>query len=315
MITGGHPMLRDDALSVTGETVWDPARWLFAPPAGGPGNLSPAPTVSALFGIGDIPGGYARPPLREAFDTGALENLPLCDRLPAPAPSERLACADLYAEVTQDVPETVGLRCTDTDPDAAAYSVVGAPAHGSVSAVEPATGQLAYTPDPGFTGDDTFTYKAGDADGESNVATVSLHVGAEPGPRENTAGCSAANAITRGDGDDKVEGTDAADSIATGAGRDRIGGGGGDDCIAAGTGRDVVAGDAGADTIRGGGGADRISGGDGRDLALLGGGGADRIDAADGEAEPVNCGRGDDLAIVDGGDHPAANCEHVRSAA
>ena len=50
--------VRDAAASIGGEAVYDPGVKLFSRPEGGPGNLSIAPTVAALFGIGEPAGGY-----------------------------------------------------------------------------------------------------------------------------------------------------------------------------------------------------------------------------------------------------------------
>ncbi|HEV3001778.1 MAG TPA: nucleotide pyrophosphatase/phosphodiesterase family protein [Solirubrobacteraceae bacterium] len=98
MVTGGHPSLATVAPGlaapsqfVPGPTVGDPA----APPVvpdGGPGNLSIAPTVAALLGLGDIAGGYDAPMLSEAFDDSALAGAQgICEglgRRPAPPPLE-----------------------------------------------------------------------------------------------------------------------------------------------------------------------------------------------------------------------------------
>ena len=72
LVTGGHPSLDDTPESVPGEKVYDPENKLFSPPADGPGNLSIAPTVAALFGIGEPVGGYDGAPLREAFEPYAF---------------------------------------------------------------------------------------------------------------------------------------------------------------------------------------------------------------------------------------------------
>jgi Type I phosphodiesterase / nucleotide pyrophosphatase len=107
MVSGGHPVLDDTPQSVGGETVYDPGVRLFAPPAGGPGNLSIAPTVAALFGIGQTAGGYDRPPLYEAFENHALAAHPTCgaatvdDLLyprPASATPTRVPLVPAYAE-------------------------------------------------------------------------------------------------------------------------------------------------------------------------------------------------------------------------
>ena len=79
MVGGGHAALADASV-VQGEPVYDPTRArLFAPPDGGPGNMSVAPTVAELFGLGEIEGGYDVPALAEAFEDGAFETTAVCD--------------------------------------------------------------------------------------------------------------------------------------------------------------------------------------------------------------------------------------------
>ena len=48
------------------------------------------------------------------------------------------------------------------------------PAHGTLS--NPGAGQPTYTPDPGYSGSDSFTFKANDGQADSNVATVTLTI-------------------------------------------------------------------------------------------------------------------------------------------
>jgi uncharacterized repeat protein (TIGR01451 family) len=73
MVAGGHPVLDDSPESVSGDRVYNPDNRPFAPPAGGPGNVSVAPTVAALFGIGEPAGGYDGEPLSEAFEPYAFD--------------------------------------------------------------------------------------------------------------------------------------------------------------------------------------------------------------------------------------------------
>jgi hypothetical protein len=56
--------------------------------------------------------------------------------------------------------------------------VVDGPAHGTLGAI--AGGKVAYTPDDGYHGEDSFTYRASDGDLESSPATVTLTVTAPP---------------------------------------------------------------------------------------------------------------------------------------
>jgi len=55
------------------------------------------------------------------------------------------------------------------------------PGHGSVT-VNPTTGQVTYTPAPGFTGQDTFVYSVRDHAGRLTSATVTIDVYAPPSP-------------------------------------------------------------------------------------------------------------------------------------
>src|SRR5947209_1038558 len=66
-------------------------------------------------------------------------------------------------------------------PDVLKFSVVANPTHGNLSSTTSNT--VTYTPNPGFSGTDTFTYKATDGQGvSSNIATVTITVNAPPPP-------------------------------------------------------------------------------------------------------------------------------------
>ena len=112
-VTGGHPALSDSPHNVPGETVYDPAHKKFAPPAGGPGNLSIAPTVAALFGVEPPPGGYDGQPLAEAFDEGALDSHTPCGAGSKLPPAPDLTIGDVTVpegdEGTRDATFTVSL--------------------------------------------------------------------------------------------------------------------------------------------------------------------------------------------------------------
>ena len=63
---------------------------------------------------------------------------------------------------------------TDVDGPSLIYLRVAQAQHGSV--VIGADGSYIYTPDAGFAGTDSFTYKANDGTRDSNIATVSITV-------------------------------------------------------------------------------------------------------------------------------------------
>jgi hypothetical protein len=69
-----------------------------------------------------------------------------------------------------------GVLSNDSDVDAQSLSaiLVSPPSNGT--AILNADGSFSYTPNPSFTGTDTFTYRAGDGISESAVATVSITV-------------------------------------------------------------------------------------------------------------------------------------------
>ena len=71
-----------------------------------------------------------------------------------------------------------GVLANDSDPEGHALTMIkdSDPANGTLS-IHP-DGSFSYTPNIGFTGTDTFTYKASDSDLESAVATVTITVNA-----------------------------------------------------------------------------------------------------------------------------------------
>lgn len=73
----------------------------------------------------------------------------------------------------EDTDTSITLTASDPDGDALTYSVVTGPAHGTLSGTPP---NVVYTPATGFSGPDSFTFKANDGKADSNVATVSLTV-------------------------------------------------------------------------------------------------------------------------------------------
>lgn len=79
--------------------------------------------------------------------------------------------------VNQDT--ATGLTLTATDPDAGAtltYSIVANPTNGTLSNFNSSTGTVTYTPNVGYTGADSLTFKANDGTVDSNTAAVSITV-------------------------------------------------------------------------------------------------------------------------------------------
>jgi hypothetical protein len=74
----------------------------------------------------------------------------------------------------------VELACSGPGGVPLSYAIVSGPAHGTLGAINQANGIVAYTPVPGYTGTDQFTYGASGADGVSNTATATITIPARP---------------------------------------------------------------------------------------------------------------------------------------
>jgi hypothetical protein len=84
---------------------------------------------------------------------------------------------NMNQDATLTVPPASGVLGNDTDIDGPAQAAVidSAPAHAAAFGFN-ADGSFSYTPDPGFTGVDTFDYHVSDGTDASNVATVTVNV-------------------------------------------------------------------------------------------------------------------------------------------
>lgn len=80
---------------------------------------------------------------------------------------------DASVTTPQDTAVATTLTATDADSDPLTYAVVTGPTHGTLSGTAP---NLTYTPNAGYTGPDSFTFKANDGKADSNTATVSITV-------------------------------------------------------------------------------------------------------------------------------------------
>jgi hypothetical protein len=74
---------------------------------------------------------------------------------------------------TEDQSSAVVLVASDADGDALAYEIATPPAHGTLTGTAP---NLTYTPEPDFSGPDSFTFRATDGTLTSSAATISIAV-------------------------------------------------------------------------------------------------------------------------------------------
>lgn len=78
--------------------------------------------------------------------------------------------------VPEDTPTGITLTGSDPDGDAITYSIMSAPANGTLSGTAP---NLTYTPNLNYNGGDSFTFRVNDGTTNSNIATVTITVTAD----------------------------------------------------------------------------------------------------------------------------------------
>ena len=81
--------------------------------------------------------------------------------------------------------ETGVLTATDVEGDPLSFSLVSPPANGTVMIINAQTGEYTYTPNAGFSGSDSFTFRANDGTDDSAPATISITVGPNSAPIAN----------------------------------------------------------------------------------------------------------------------------------
>ncbi len=83
---------------------------------------------------------------------------------------------DLTRSVWYERPLELQLAAADPDEDPLTYQILDPPQHGTLSDIDPATGRVRYTPAPGYSGSDAFTFRVEDGYAASPVGTVHLEV-------------------------------------------------------------------------------------------------------------------------------------------
>jgi hypothetical protein len=81
-------------------------------------------------------------------------------------------------EVPQNQPARIALSAHSVDNNPLMFAIVEPPSHGRLSGLTADT--LTYTPDPGYTGSDSFYFKANDGADSSNIAKIEISVQVPP---------------------------------------------------------------------------------------------------------------------------------------
>ena len=145
--------------------------------------------------------------------------------------------ADDAIATTSRTPIAIDVLANDSDIDGDALEIAGfsQPNNGTVSETE--DGLLEYTSDPGFIGEDSFTYSVSDGFGGIATGTVAVTVESRfnrilgtPNP-DNLAGTVESDLIIALSGDDTLTGGQGADILIGGPGTDILNGGLGQDVL------------------------------------------------------------------------------------
>ncbi len=97
-----------------------------------------------------------------------------------PSTNQPPTCSNVSRSVAPAAPTTLQLACSDPEGDAVTLQLVAGATHGHVGTIDQGTDQVLYTPDDGYAGADSFTYRATDGRATGPAATVRLAVTRAP---------------------------------------------------------------------------------------------------------------------------------------
>src|SRR4029079_9501955 len=97
---------------------------------------------------------------------------------PAPAQAASPVAYDQVWDFQMNTPELLSMTASDVDEDPLTYAVLTQPTHGTLSACTDS--YCRYSPQTGYSGLDSFTFRASDGTSVSNTATITIRVN-DPG--------------------------------------------------------------------------------------------------------------------------------------
>ena len=92
-------------------------------------------------------------------------------------------CTAVTRSTQPGQPVSVPLACSDAEGDPLFIEVGRGPANGSLGAVDQAGDRVTYTPNTGFSGVDSFTFRAGDGRGQGDTVEAVILVATPQGPQ------------------------------------------------------------------------------------------------------------------------------------
>ena len=174
--------------STTGATTSDPAISSQTLSWSGPISVAASGSAAIHFNVhvSTTPGDYDNEAGGDAADSYTVLGTGPTARITVTAPTNHApVCPDEAFSTNANTPHSGTLTCTDADGNTLTYLLVSGPAHGTL--VLNSNGTFTYTPAAGYTGPDSFMYKANDGTADSNVGTVSITVTGDTTPPICTA--------------------------------------------------------------------------------------------------------------------------------
>lgn len=163
--------------STTGATTADPAVSSQTLTWAGPISVAANGSTSLHFNVhvSSTPGDYDNEAGGSAADNYTVLGTGPTARITVTAQTNHPpVCPDDSFTTNQDTPHSGSVTCTDADGNTLTYALVAGPAHGTL--VFNSDGTYTYTPSSGYSGPDSFQFKANDGTADSNTATVSITV-------------------------------------------------------------------------------------------------------------------------------------------
>lgn len=141
--------------------------------------------IGHALGLSSELHGNERPPIMAQGDSGfgldvlSRDDIDYLLQVYPDAEGQPPVASDLSVNIAFQTPASVVLIAHDPDdcPRSLTYAIQRNPAHGELRGAPPT---VTYTPDSGYSGADSFTFKVNDGAVDSNVATVSIVVGGQP---------------------------------------------------------------------------------------------------------------------------------------
>ncbi len=132
-----------------------------------------------------------------------------------PACSPPPSVTDTSTTTGAGQPVSVVLHGTDSTGAQLTYAIIGGPSHGTLGPINQSSGTVTYTPGPGYSGPDSFTYQATSNNGTSNTATATVTVtpaasAAATGTAPPPASAAATGTVTPAAGGNPTRGPGAA---------------------------------------------------------------------------------------------------------